>query len=91
MRIVRLNFWDVAGDDVYFEIRNEFYKDTNSAILVYDVTDRSSFLNLDKWMQELMIYCKTPVSLYLVGNKTDGIRFVTTEEGQELAKKLECK
>ena len=26
--IVKVNFWDVAGDPVYLEVRNEFYKDT---------------------------------------------------------------
>jgi GTPase SAR1 family protein len=25
---VKVNFWDVAGDPVYYEVRNEFYKDT---------------------------------------------------------------
>lgn len=30
-----MNFWDVAGDAVYFEIRNEFYKDTNGVGLVF--------------------------------------------------------
>ncbi|KAG5457357.1 MAG: hypothetical protein BJ554DRAFT_2653 [Olpidium bornovanus] len=24
----KINFWDVAGDGVYYEVRNEFYKDT---------------------------------------------------------------
>ena len=40
---VRINFWDVAGGDEYVEIRNEFYRDVQGAILVYDVTSRSSF------------------------------------------------
>ena len=34
-------------------MRNEFYKDTQGAILVYDVSDRSSFEALDRWMEEL--------------------------------------
>ena len=40
---VRVNFWDLAGGDEYFEIRNEFYKDCNCALLVYDVNERASF------------------------------------------------
>lgn len=35
------------------QVRNEFYKDTQGAILVYDVGDRGSFEALDYWMEEI--------------------------------------
>ncbi len=34
-------------------MRNEFYKGTNGAILVYDVTDRTSFENMSVWLSEM--------------------------------------
>ena len=40
---VKVNFWDLSGQPEFFEVRNEFYKDTQGAILVYDCTSRSSF------------------------------------------------
>ena len=43
---VRVNFWDLSGNDAFYEIRNEFYKDTNGVLLVFDVTNRASFQHL---------------------------------------------
>ena len=40
---VKVNFWDLSGQPEFFEVRNEFYKDTQGAILVYDCTSRASF------------------------------------------------
>jgi GTPase SAR1 family protein len=34
-------------------VRNEFYKDTQGAIIVFDVSDRNSFEALDSWILEL--------------------------------------
>ena len=35
------------------QVRNEFYKDTQGAMIVYDASDRASFDALDSWMAEL--------------------------------------
>lgn len=35
------------------QVRNEFYKDTQGAMLVYDVTNRSSFEALNGWLKEM--------------------------------------
>lgn len=69
---VRVNFWDLAGHEDYFEIRNEFYKDAQGGILVFDVCSRASFDGLEGWMEEArrhgvrrnIVYC-------LCGNKAD--------------------
>jgi DnaJ family protein C protein 27 len=38
---------DLSGHSEFFEIRNEFYKDAQGGILVFDVTSRESFDELD--------------------------------------------
>jgi DnaJ family protein C protein 27 len=89
---IKLNFWDSAGDDVYFEIRNEFYKDTNCALLVYDISKKDTFAALDKWIKELQTYCKTHVHLFIIGNKADLVyRAVMEDEVKEYATKLGCR
>lgn len=35
------------------QVRNEFYKDTQGALLVFDVTNRASFDALDSWLAEM--------------------------------------
>ena len=37
----------------YFQVRNEFYRDSQGAILVFDVSNRVSFESLDSWIQEM--------------------------------------
>lgn len=50
---LKINIFDMAGHSFFYEVRNEFYKETQGAILVYDVTDRSSFDSLDQWLNEI--------------------------------------
>jgi len=37
------------------QVRNEFYKDTQGAMLVYDVTNRATFDALDQWVDEMKL------------------------------------
>lgn len=50
---LKVNIFDMSGHALFDQIRNEFYKDTQGAILVFDVTDRNSFENLDNWINEI--------------------------------------
>ncbi|KAJ8020653.1 DnaJ-like subfamily C member 27 [Holothuria leucospilota] len=52
-REVKVNIFDMAGHPIFYEVRNEFYKDTQGALLVYDVTNRASFEALDSWIAEM--------------------------------------
>lgn len=48
----KVNFFDTSGGEEFRDIRVEFYGDTSAVLLVYDVTTRSSFDELDQWIQE---------------------------------------
>ncbi|CAF0820430.1 unnamed protein product [Brachionus calyciflorus] len=52
-RELKVNIFDMSGHVFFHEVRNEFYKDTQGVILVFDVTDRSSFESLDDWINEI--------------------------------------
>lgn len=85
---LKINFWDVAGDPQFYEVRNEFYKDTLGAILVYDTTAGKTFDVLDKWVEELRKLGGNDVVIVLVGNKTDlSPRIITEEDGRVYAEK----
>lgn len=85
---VKLMLWDVAGQELYAQVREQFYVGTKGAILVYDVTRPESFVNISKWRKEILDVVKNPVYCILVGNKIDLEHKVTTEEGKKLAKEL---
>ncbi len=48
----RINLFDLAGGPEYLDVRNEFYRDTQGAMLVFDCGDRDSFEALDQWVSE---------------------------------------
>eukprot|EP01083_Nonionella_stella_P131699 400295_1 len=84
---VKINFWDVSGHPEFYEVRNEFYKDTQGILLVYDVTSRRSFEDLDAWLKESKEFgVKNPV-VYVFANKIDAERRAVSQlEGQRWAK-----
>ena len=88
---IRINFWDLSGYPEFLDIRNEFYKDTQGCILVYDVTQRSSFEALQSWIDEACKYGADPLILptILCANKTDKRKdqVVTGVEGKAFADK----
>ena len=85
----RINFWDLSGHPEFFEVRNEFYKDTQGCLLVYDVTDRDSFEQCDAWLVEASKYGATPseITIALCANKIDKRKeqVVSEEEGKQWA------
>ncbi|KAE8605544.1 hypothetical protein XENTR_v10015191 [Xenopus tropicalis] len=52
-REIKVNIFDMAGHPFFYEVRNEFYKDTQGVILVYDVGQKDSFESLDAWLAEM--------------------------------------
>ncbi len=69
-------------------VRNEFYKDTQGCILVFDVSTRESFDDLDTWLNEATKYGANPrdMPIALCANKTDAKkRTVSEDEGRQYA------
>ena len=80
--------WDTAGQEKYRALNKMFVRDAQIIILVYSIIDRSSFKELDYWLQ----YAKENKGdddyiLGLVGNKSDLFlnETVTEEEGMKFA------
>ena len=64
-------------------------KKANGIILVYDITDRMTFKNIDRWAEEINKDNQNSKPIILIGNKSDKIeeRYITKEEGEQLAAK----
>ena len=84
---VRVNFWDLSGHPEFLEIRNEFYKDTQGCMLVYDATSRESFDELDFWLEEASKYGCTIENfpIVLCANKIDKKRVMSEDDGRRYA------
>jgi small GTP-binding protein len=86
---VTLQIWDLAGQPRFEAVRTGFYRGARGGLLLYDVTRRRTFINLDVWKEETIGALKKEIPLVVVANKIDLVesRVVTTEEGEEYAKK----
>ena len=85
---IKLQLWDTAGQERYKAITNAFYKGSKGAFVVYDITRKSTFLNIDNWIGELKTNGSDDILIILVGNKTDleDKREVSTDDGEKKAK-----
>ncbi|KAJ0174150.1 hypothetical protein K1T71_010296 [Dendrolimus kikuchii] len=68
---VKLQIWDTAGQERFRTITQSYYRSANGVIIVYDITKRSTFLSLQKWMEEVRRYTSSNVIVSLIGNKCD--------------------
>eukprot|EP00922_Rhytidocystis_sp_ex-Travisia-forbesii_P047562 GHVS01070861.1.p1 GENE.GHVS01070861.1~~GHVS01070861.1.p1 ORF type:complete len:214 (+),score=23.18 GHVS01070861.1:173-814(+) len=86
-RTVRLQLWDTAGQERFRSLIPSYIRDSSAAVVVYDVTNRASFLNTAKWIEDVRAERGHDVIVALVGNKTDltDRRQVSFEEGQQKA------
>jgi DnaJ family protein C protein 27 len=84
---VRVNFWDLSGVSEFLEVRNEFYRDAQGALLVFDVGAKDSFECLDAWLAEAAKYGANyrDIPIALCANKTDKKRVVSEEDGRKYA------
>ena len=88
--IFKIEIWDTAGQERYKSITSVYYKGAKGALVVYDITSKISFNNLDKWMTEIKDITSKDIRLMIIGNKIDLKQFreVTIEEAVAKAKEL---
>ncbi|XP_017773514.1 PREDICTED: ras-related protein Rab-43 [Nicrophorus vespilloides] len=84
---VKLQIWDTAGQERFRTITQSYYRSANGVIIVYDITKRSSFLSVARWMEEVRRYSGSAVLVALVGNKADAenLREVEFEEAESIS------
>eukprot|EP00922_Rhytidocystis_sp_ex-Travisia-forbesii_P037195 GHVS01055430.1.p1 GENE.GHVS01055430.1~~GHVS01055430.1.p1 ORF type:complete len:214 (+),score=22.37 GHVS01055430.1:242-883(+) len=90
-RTVRLQLWDTAGQERFRSLIPSYIRDSSAAVVVYDVTNRASFVNTTKWIENVRAERGRDVIIALVGNKSDLTerRQVSSEEGQQKAQEHE--
>ncbi|KAJ3991849.1 GTP binding protein [Lentinula boryana] len=81
-RTVRLQLWDTAGQERFRSLIPSYIRDSSVAIVVFDITNRQSFLSTTKWIDDVRSERGNDVIIVLVGNKADlsDKRQVTLEE-----------
>jgi len=87
---VSAQIWDTAGQEKYNALTSSYYKGAKGALVVYDITQESTFLKVEQFVKDLREKSDKNVYMILVGNKIDleENRKISKEEGKILADKL---
>ncbi|TKC38473.1 hypothetical protein EI555_004664 [Monodon monoceros] len=90
---VNLAIWDTAGQERFHALGPIYYRDSNGAILVYDITDEDSFQKVKNWVKELRKMLGNEICLCIVGNKIDleKERHVSIQEAESYAESVGAK
>ena len=87
-KTVKIQLWDTAGKKIYNSIIKATFKKSNAVILVYDVTNESSFIAIKDWI-EIIKNSENKAIIALVAQKCDlQDRVISEEKGKELANEL---
>ena len=68
---IRIQLWDTAGQEKYKAITKNLFLKAQGILVVYDITDESSFLNLKTWIKTIKEECGSHMPVIIVGNKND--------------------
>ena len=87
---VRLLLWDIGGQEQFSKLRTIYFKGSNAALGVYDVTSPQSLLKLPGWVSSIKKTVKKTIPMLVLGNKIDLERKVEKSEAEDLSKRLNC-
>ena len=91
-RFTELIIWDIAGQVKFETMRQHFYQGSDGVILIFDLTNRKSFLSMRDWYHDIKKYLHDSKNLigFMFGNKNDinDQREVSKEEAKKLADDL---
>lgn len=84
-----MKLWDTAGAETYTALVRSYFRGNAGAFLVYDITNRKTFENADKWIQDIKDSNTEEPNFILIGNKKDLVqrRQVTLQEAKIYAEK----
>ena len=84
---IHLLLYDTAGQEKFRSLIPMYTRDANIILLVYDISNKDSFVNLSQWLKDLTNVNMDEVILCIVGNKIDlnDKRAVNAEEGKKFA------
>lgn len=84
---VKLQMWDTAGQERFRTITTSYFRGAQGIMLLYDVTDKDTFISMRNWLQQIQFHADVQVNKILLGCKCDvqEQRAVSKEEGQNLA------
>merc|ERR1712046_256936 len=87
-KTIKAQIWDTAGQERYRAITSAYYRGAVGALLVYDISKRLTFENVERWLKELRTHSDPSIVVMLVGNKYDlkHLQAVLTDDAKSFSK-----
>jgi len=70
-RVIKFEIWDTAGQERFASLAPMYYRNAQSALVVYDLTKPTSLVKAKHWVAELQRQASPGIVIALVGNKLD--------------------
>ncbi|KAI9699374.1 MAG: hypothetical protein M1836_002985 [Candelina mexicana] len=86
---MKLSLWDTAGQETYKSITRSYFRGASGALLVFDITRRSTFNSVTSWLHDLRQIAEEGIIVILVGNKSDLAPTSLTASNQQTTNKRE--
>ena len=90
-KTIKLTLWDTAGAEAFRSVPLQLLRNFQGVILVFDITNKSSFNNLNFWLKQIKGRSSS-IPIVLFGNKVDKNKDeweVISEEAKNFAEKIE--
>jgi small GTP-binding protein len=87
-KTLRLQIWDTAGQERFGPVREKYYKGARGALIVFDLTNPTSFEQVNYWLAEVKRCCGE-IPIVLAGNKADLRPAVKDETANEFASRYD--
>jgi len=86
-KLVKMQIWDTAGQERFKNITQAYYRGATGIMLAFSLTDRPSFVNIEKWMGQIDEHASKECIRVLVGTKLDSAsdRVISRAEAETLA------
>ena len=84
---IKVMIFDTAGQERFRSLASNYIRKANGILLVYDISDKNTFLNIENWMTSIKEESSDTIPIILIGNKCDldEQRKIQKEEGEQFA------
>ena len=79
----QLQIWDTAGEERFLAVTKQYYNGSHGAMVMYDLTNKATFLKMNKWIKDIKDNAPKNIVIMVVGNKSD-LYEIKVDLGQEL-------
>lgn len=84
-----MQIWDLGGQSIFANMRSNYLRGTNGAIVVFDLTQKTTLAHVQQWVDEVNGVAGR-IPLILIGNKSDlPYKDSIVEHAQTIAQNLQ--